>query len=131
MAYGENTSVEIEQAAMHVVDASYRVHRELGPGLLETVYETCLAYELRKRGLRLERQFAVPVLYDGQRLDSALRLDLLVADSVIVEVKAVERMNPLFEAQVLTYLRLTGKRLALLINFNVQLIKDGIQRFIR
>lgn len=103
----------------------------LGPGILESVYETCLAYELSKRGLKVLRQVMVPIVYDGQQLDDGLRLDLMVDDCVVVEVKAVEKMLPLFEAQALTYLKLTGKRLALLINFNVPLIRDGIKRIIR
>lgn len=131
MRYGENTSVEIERVAREIVDASFKVHQVLGPGILESVYETCLAYELSKRGLKVLRQVMVPIVYDGQQLDDGLRLDLMVEDCVIVEVKAVEKMLPLFEAQALTYLKLTGKRLALLINFNVPLIKDGIKRIIR
>jgi GxxExxY protein len=131
MGYGENTSAEMERAAAQIVDAAFKVHRELGPGILESVYETCLAYELTKRGLKVSRQVTVPILYDGQQLDNALRLDLMVEDCIIVEVKAVEKMIPLFEAQALTYLKLTGKRLAFLINFNVPLIKNGIKRIIR
>ncbi len=131
MRYGENTSEQIERVAAQIVDAAFNVHSALGPGLLESVYETCLEYELKKRGLKVRRQLAVPLVYDGQELDADLRLDLLVADCVIVENKAVEKMVPLFDAQVLTYLKLTGHRLALLINFNVPLIKDGIKRIIR
>jgi GxxExxY protein len=131
MKYGENTSAEVERVAAQIVDSAVKVHKELGPGSLESVYETCLAYELSKRGLKVARQVMVPILYDGQQLDDALRLDLMVEDSVIVEVKAVEKMLPLFEAQTMTYLKLTGNRLALLINFNVPLIKDGIRRIIR
>jgi GxxExxY protein len=131
MRYGESTSVELERVAREIVDASFKVHQALGPGILESVYETCLGYELSKRGLKVARQVIVPIVYDGQQLDDGLRLDLMVEDCVIVEVKAVEKMIPLFEAQALTYLKLTGKRLALLINFNVPLIKDGIKRIIR
>jgi GxxExxY protein len=130
MRYGESTSSEVERVAREIVDASFKVHQSLGPGILESVYETCLAYELSKRGLKVLRQVMVPIVYDGQQLDDALRLDLMVEDCVIVEVKAVEKMLSLFEAQALTYLKLTGKRLALLINFNVPLIKDGIKRII-
>jgi GxxExxY protein len=119
-----------EAAAKQVVDAALAVHRNLGPGLLESVYETCLCHELGKRGVPLARQVALPVVYDGARLDAGLRLDLLVADCLIVEVKAVERLNPLFEAQLLTYLKLAGRRLGLLINFNVPLLRDGIHRII-
>jgi len=130
MKYGENTTPEIERVAAQIVDAAYAVHKALGPGLLESVYETCLSYELDKRNLGVRRQVCVPIRYDGRELDDALRLDLLVGESVIVEVKAVEKMIPLFEAQALTYLRLSGHRLALLINFNVPLIRDGIKRII-
>ncbi len=111
-----------------VLDSAFAVHRALGPGLLESVYETCLCHVLSKRRVAFQRQLALPVLYDGVRLDAGLRIDLLVADDVIVELKAVERMTSLFEAQLLTYLRLTGKRLGLLINFNVEMLKDGITR---
>ena len=115
--------------AREIVDACFKVHKALGPGILESVYETCRAYELTKRGLKVSRQVMVPIVYDGQELDNALRLDLMVEDIVIVEVKAVEKMLPLFEAQTLTYLKLTGKRLALMVNFNVPLIKDGTKRW--
>jgi GxxExxY protein len=97
---------------------------------LESVYETCLAHELRKRGLATESQVAIPVVYDGVRLEAGLRIDLLVERQLIIEIKAVEEMNPVFKAQVLTYLKLTGLRLGLLINFNVPLIKNGIDRLI-
>ncbi len=130
MVYGENTPAAVERTATQIVDGAFKVHQGLGPGLLESVYETCLEYELRKRGLKVLRQLSVPILYDGKKLDGELRLDLLVEDSVIVEVKAVERLIPLFEAQALTYLRLTGYRLALLINFDVPLIRNGIKRII-
>lgn len=131
MAYGETTSAELEQVAADVVDCAFRVHRNLGPGLLESVYVTCLAYELRKRGRVVARQVKVPILYDGQYLDGDLFIDLLVEKCLIVEVKAVEKMHPVFEAQAITYLKLTGHRLCLLINFNVPLIKTGIKRIIR
>jgi GxxExxY protein len=119
---------ETDVVARQIVDAAYRVHRTLGPGLLESVYEVCLAHELRKRGLSIQRELVLPVLYDGIRLDAGLRLDLLVNDTVIVELKAAECLLPIHRAQVLTYLKLTNHRLALLINFNVPLIKDGIER---
>lgn len=105
------------------------VHRALGPGLIEPVYERCLCYELTQRGLQFKSQVAVPILYRGIQLDAALRLDLLVEDAVIVELKAVESLIPLCEAQLLTYLKLANKRLGLLINFNVTRLKDGIKRF--
>ncbi len=130
MGFGETTDPNVEAVAKQIVDASLQVHRNLGPGLLESVYETCLAYELQKRNLTVRRQIEIPIIYDGQTLDADLRLDLLVEDCVIVECKSVERMLPVFEAQALTYLKLTGNRLALLINFNVPLIKDGIKRIV-
>jgi GxxExxY protein len=121
---------EIERLAKEIVDSAFKVHKELGPGLLESVYQACLAHELRKRGLRVDTQLELPVRYETVRLDVGFRLDLLVENEIIVELKAVETMNPLFEAQLLTYLKLTGKRLGLLINFNVPLIKKGIKRLI-
>jgi len=121
---------ETERVATEIVDATFKVYRRFGPGILESIYELCLTYELRKRGLKVERQVAVPIEYDGMILESGLRLDLLVEDCVIVELKAVEKMIPLFDAQVLTYLKLTGKRLGILINFNVTLFKEGIKRIV-
>ena len=129
--YGESTSEKIERAASQVVDAAYVVHNYLGPGLLEDVYEECLARELAKRGRRVLRQVRVPLYYDGAELATPLRIDLLVDDCVIVEVKAVEKLHPIFEAQVLTYLKLTKLHLGLLLNFNVEFIKHGIKRVIR
>src|SRR6266849_1609211 len=120
---------DVEHLAKIVVDAAYKVHSSLGPGLLESVYETCLAHELRKRGIATETQVAIPIVYDGIRLEG-LRIDLLFNKQLLVEVKAVEEMNCVFKAQVLTYLKITGLRLGLLINFNVPLIKSGIERVI-
>jgi GxxExxY protein len=131
MKYGEQTTPELERVAAQIVDAAYKVHSTLGPGLLESVYEACLEYELKKRGLRVERQKKVMIRYDEMQIDDALRMDLLVEDCVIVEIKAVETMNPVFTAQTLTYLKLTERRLGFLINFNVVRIKDGIKRLIR
>ena len=121
---------ETESVAAEVVDAAFKVHNTLGPGLLESVYEVCLCYELEQRGIPHKVQASFPVKYKGVRLESGLRVDLLADNSVIVEIKAVEKMNSLFEAQVLTYLKLTGLRLGLLINFNVPLIKHGIKRIV-
>ena len=120
-----------EDLTKQVVDAAFAVHSALGPGLLESVYETCLAYELKKRRIPFQRQVLLPIVYDGVTLDANLRIDFLVGECVIVELKAVDRDHPLFVAQVLTYLKLTGHRLGLLINFNVPLIKDGIRRVVR
>jgi len=121
---------ETERVAAAVLDAAFQVHRNLGPGLLESVYEVCLCRELSNRNVPFQCQAALPIVYDGVRLDAGLRLDLLVADLVVVELKSVEKMIPLFEAQLLTYLKLSGKRLGLLINFNVPLLKDGIKRLV-
>jgi GxxExxY protein len=121
---------DIEHLAKVVVDAAYSVHSSLGPGLLESVYEICLLHELRKRKIPSEQQVRIPVLYDGLRLEAGLRIDLLVDRKLILEIKAVEEMNRIYKAQVLTYLKLTGLRLGLLINFNVALIKNGIERVI-
>nr|VFJ55211.1 MAG: GxxExxY protein [Candidatus Kentron sp. FM]VFJ55799.1 MAG: GxxExxY protein [Candidatus Kentron sp. FM]VFK10976.1 MAG: GxxExxY protein [Candidatus Kentron sp. FM] len=112
------------------MDAAYRVHSALGPGLLESVYEVCLCHELEKRAIPFQSQLVLPIVYDNVTLDAGLRLDLLVDDCLVVELKAVERMLPIHEAQLLTYLKLTDKRLGLLINFNVPLIKDGIRRMV-
>lgn len=112
-----------------IVDASIKVHRSLGPGLLERVYEECLCFELDKRGMRIERQKQVSVLYEELLIESAFRLDVLVEDTVIVELKSAELMLPVYEAQILTYMKLARKPLGLLINFNVPLVKDGIKRF--
>ncbi|HQQ00710.1 MAG TPA: GxxExxY protein [bacterium] len=119
-----------ENAARLVVEAAYQVHSELGPGLLESVYEVCLCHEIRKQGVQFMNQVSVPVVYDGIRLDAALRLDVLVDNCLVVELKAVEAMIPLYTAQLLTYLKLTGHRLGLLINFNVPVIKEGIRRVV-
>ncbi len=119
-----------EELSAVIVDAAFVVHSTLGPGLLESVYENCLLIELRNRGVRLLSQVVVPVYYAGQEIEAGFRVDLLVEDQVIIEVKAVEKLIPLHEAQLLTYMKLTQKRLGLLINFNVPLIRDGIKRLI-
>jgi GxxExxY protein len=121
---------DIEKVGKAVLDAAYKVHTALGPGLLESVYETTLTYELRKSGLTVATQLPVPIVYDEQKLDAGFRLDVLVENCVIVELKSVENMNPVYEAQIMTYLRLSGKRLGYLMNFNVKHLKDGIKRFV-
>ncbi len=118
------------EIAREIVDAAYKIHTTLGPGLLESVYETVLSAELRKRGLSVERQQAIPVVYEGERVDLGFRADLVVEKKVIVEIKSVEAVNPVHHKQLLTYLRLADKRLGLLINFNVALIKQGIKRIV-
>lgn len=119
-----------EEIGKVVVDSAYTVHKALGPGLLEHVYEVCFCHELTKRGLSCRRQVSVPVVYDGIRFEEALRLDVLVEDLVICEPKSVEEMKSVFTAQLLTQLRLTSKRLGFLINFNVPIIKEGINRLV-
>lgn len=119
-----------EEIAGKIVDAAYAVHKALGPGLLEKVYEVCFCHELMKRGLRHQRQVEVPIVYDGITFDEGLRLDVLVEELVVCELKAIDSVNPVWEAQLLSHLKLTEKRLGFLINFNVPLIKDGIKRMI-
>lgn len=113
-----------------IVDAVFKVHTILGPGLLESVYEKCLTFELFQRNLKVQTQIPFPVVYEGVKLDAGLRIDMLVQDQIILELKSVETMNPVFEAQLLTYLKLTNRRLGYLINFNVPLIKQGIKRMV-
>lgn len=121
---------ETERIAKEAVDAALTVHRALGPGLLESVYEACFCHELAKRGISFQRQLDLPIVYDNEVVPTGLRLDVLVEDCVIVENKAKEKMIPLYDAQIITYLKLTGKRLGFLINYNVTLLKDGISRFV-
>ena len=114
-----------------IIGAAIAVHHELGPGMLESAYEACLAYELIDRGLRVERQKLLPLLYRGQTLDCGYRLDLLIEDAVVVEAKSIERFEPVHKAQLLSYLRLSGCKVGLLINFNVKwLVADGIKRIV-
>jgi GxxExxY protein len=121
---------ETEKVATQIVDAAFSVHSTLGPGLLESVYEQCLAFEFSERGLRFERQLVLPIKYKEHEIDSGLRLDFLIDDSVVVEIKAVECLVPVHTAQLLTYLKLSGHRLGFLINFNASLIKHGIHRYV-
>jgi len=122
--------VEVNEVSGQVVDAAIRVHSVLGPGLLENAYETCLKHELEKRGLQAEQQVGLPIIYDGIKMDVGYRLDLLVEGCVIVELKAVDRLTPVHEAQLLSYLKLSGKKVGLLINFNVAQLKNGIKRMV-
>jgi GxxExxY protein len=119
-----------DEIARDVVDAAIKVHSALGPCLLESAYEVCLAHTLATRGRTVQTQVALPVIYEGVKLDAGYRIDLLVDGAVIVEVKSVEALAPIHDAQVLTYLRLSGRRLALLINFNVVLLKQGLKRLV-
>jgi GxxExxY protein len=122
-------SSEEERIGKVIVNASFKIHRSIGPGLLEKTYEVCLAHELRKAGLDVKRQVTIPIQYDGIYFDEGLRLDLLVEDKVIIEIKSVEQVNPVWTAQIISHLKLTGLSLGYLINFNVPLIKNGIRRF--
>jgi len=118
-----------EILAKEIVDCCFKVHSQLGPGLLERVYEVCFCHELTKKGIPRVRQIDIPINYDGLVFDEGLRLDVLVDDLVICELKAKDELNPVWQAQILSHLKLTGKRPGFLINFNVPLIKDGIKRF--
>ncbi len=126
----EELSEKHEEIAKKIVEAAYRVHKALGPGLLESVYEKCFVHELRKMGCEVQSQVPVPIDYDDLRIDEAFRADVLVDDLVISELKAVVDMKPVFEAQILTHMKLMKKRLGFLINFNVPVIKRGMKRFI-
>ena len=114
-----------------VINAAFRVHSELGPGLLESVYEVCFAHELTKAGLSFLQQLPLPVIYDGIRMDAGLRPDFIVQSATVIELKAVEAIHPVHEAQLLTYMKLLDLRVGLLINFNVAVLKDGIRRMVR
>jgi GxxExxY protein len=129
MNYSPLTEKE-EVIAKMIVEAAYQVHKKLGPGLVEKVYEACFCHELSKQGADHQRQVVVPIDYDGISFDEGLRLDVLVGNLVICELKAVEEINPIWEAQLITYLKLTNKRLGFLINSNVPVIKKGIKRII-
>ena len=118
----------LEELTEPIIGGAIEVHKALGPGLLESAYEECLCHELHLRGLNFHRQVALPVEYKGMQLDCGYRLDLVVEDAVVVELKAVERLLPIHEAQLLTYLRLNGSKVGLLLNFNVSVLKNGIIR---
>jgi GxxExxY protein len=121
---------DLEEHARVLIDAGLKVHKALGPGLLESAYEHCLVHELQTRGLNLRRQVAIPVVYDGLTLDAGFRLDLLLEEAIIVEIKAVDALTRVHEAQLVTYLKLFGRRLGFLLNFNTVLFKDGIKRIL-
>jgi GxxExxY protein len=121
--------MEINELTGEIIRCAIEVHRTLGPGLFESCYEECLAWELRESGLIVEQQKPVPVVYKGNRLDLGYRIDILVNDLVIIELKSVEELSRVHQAQVLTYMKFSGKDLGLLINFNVSLLKDGIKRY--
>jgi len=122
--------MQINAVSGEAVEAAIKVHSTLGPGLMESVYETCLVHELRKRGLHVLQQVRLPIIYDGIQLNADYRLDLLVEEVLVIELKAVESVLPLHKAQLLSYLRLSGKQLGLLLNFNVVRMRDGIWRIV-
>ena len=124
------TRIQINALSRKILDAAMRVHSELGPGFLEGAYEACLAYELRDSGLKVECQVPYPMHYRQVKLDVGYRLDMVIENSVIVELKAVEKVLPLHQAQIISYLKMSGLNLGLLINFNVASLKDGIQRLV-
>ena len=124
----EEELIKLNGISQEIIGAAINVHKEIGPGMLESVYEVCLLQEMEDRGLRVAHQVDVPLYYKGKLTNKCFRIDILVNDEVIVELKAVEEMNPIYEAQLLTYLKLTNKHLGLLINFNVPLLKHGITR---
>lgn len=123
-------NVDIEEVARNIVDGAIKVHRAVGPGLLESAYQQCLIYELRQRGLKVEYELILPVMYLGQKIDAGYRIDMFVEDCVIIENKAVERLLPIHEAQLLTYLKLKNCQLGFLLNWNVILMKNGIKRMV-
>ncbi len=127
---GLGIAMNENQIAKIIVNAAYQIHTKLGPGLLETVYQVVLAHDLRKQGLTVEREVSIPIFYDGLRFDEGFRADLIVGDKVIVELKSLEALNPVHAKQVLTQIRLSNRKLGLLINFGEELIKNGIRRLI-
>jgi GxxExxY protein len=124
------TELDENEITGEIIGAAIEVHRHLGPGLLESAYEECLCYELRLRGIQFERQVCLPIHYKGLRLESAHRMDLIVRDSVVVEIKATDGTAPVHASQLLTYLKFSGKQVGLLINFNVPVLKDGLKRVV-
>ena len=122
------TIEQLNNLSYEIIGCSIDVHKQLGPGLLESTYEVCLEYELLHNGFKVERQKTLPVVYNNIKLDAGYRIDLLVEDEIIVELKAVEKIIPIHEAQLMTYLKLSDKELGLLINFNVKILKNGVKR---
>ncbi|HVE39013.1 MAG TPA: GxxExxY protein [Planctomycetota bacterium] len=125
-----DTKAEIDQLSHEIIGSAIEVHRAVGPGFLESIYEDCLAHELALRGIRFKRQVHVPLVYKGVSLECGYRLDMLVEEKVVLELKAVEHILPVHEVQLLTYLRLTGKWLGLLLNFHVTVLQRGIRRVV-
>jgi GxxExxY protein len=123
--------MEVNKITGLILEAAYKVHSELGPGLLESSYQACLAYEIRKRGLHVDTEVPLPLVYEEIRLECGYRIDMLVENTVIIELKVVEALNDVHLAQILTYLKFSNKRIGLLINYNVKSLKDGIKRVVR
>lgn len=123
--------MELNQITEKIIGCAIEVHKRLGPGLLESAYEECLSYELQNAGLRINRQVAVPVVYKEIKLECGYRIDILVENTVIIELKSIDAFAPVHEAQILTYMKFANKSIGLLINFNVSLLKEGIKRYIR
>ena len=126
----EKIPAELENFASKIVDVAFTVHSNLGPGLLERIYEVCFCHELTKRGIKYKRQVDLPIIYDNIKFDEGLRLDVFIEDQIICELKSVDQMLPVYDAQIISHLKLLNKRLGFLINFNVPIIKKGIKRFI-
>ncbi len=126
----EPKDMNIEEIAKSTIEAAFTVYKNLGPGLLESVYEYCLVHELKKRGFSVQTQLALPVYYDGELIDAGYRIDMLIEDRLIVELKTVEKILPVHKAQLLTYVKLSRKKLGLLMNFNSAVFKEGIKRVI-
>lgn len=122
--------MELSELTKEIIGSAIEVHKLLGPGLLESAYEKCLEYELTNKGLSVERQKAIPIIYKELNLDYGYRIDLLVENKVVIEIKSVDEFHPVHEAQILTYLKFAEKKVGLLINFNVKLLKEGIKRYV-
>lgn len=122
--------MDLEEIASEIVDAAIKVHKALGPGLLESAYQQCLIYELKKRGLKVDSEVAMPVMYDGMKIDAGYRMDIVVDGLIVIENKTVEKIMPIHQAQLLTYLKLSGMNLGFLLNWNVSIMKDGIKRIV-
>ncbi len=122
--------IDFNELSGRILEEAIQIHRDLGPGLLESVYEELLAYRLRKRGLRIQRQVLIPIIYEGQKMEAGFRADLIVEGQIIIEIKSVDLLAPVHAKQVLTYLRLTNLTLGLLINFNEEVLKKGIKRLV-
>lgn len=125
-----NEKDKLDLITRRIIGAAIEVHKALGPGLLESAYETWLAFELRERGFKVEQQLPLPVIYKNVKLDCGYRLDLVIEDSVILEIKAIQELAPIHDAQLLLYLRLSGKTVGLIINFHVRVLKDGLKRVV-